>query len=105
MASLSGKVQICNTTLYPFQRTLREYRVQPETPIETLWTQLRLARLDDYQRRTAKTSRAYPRKKRRPPSQPSRLVAGCWRKGQRIMGTECATSANSFRNPLFIMAS
>ena len=64
MASLSGKVQICNTTLYPFQRTLREYRVQPETPIETLWTQLRLARLDDYQRRTAKTSRAYPRKKR-----------------------------------------
>jgi Transposase DDE domain len=53
--------------LHAFQRTLREYRVRPETPTETLWAQLRVARLDDYQRHTAKTSRAYPRKKRRPP--------------------------------------
>ena len=53
--------------LHAFQRMLREYRVRPETPAETLWAQLRRARLDDYQRRTAKTSRAYPRKKRRPP--------------------------------------
>jgi IS4 transposase len=53
--------------LHAFQRTLREYRVRPETPAETLWTQLRRARLDDYQRRTPKTSRAYPRKKQRPP--------------------------------------
>jgi hypothetical protein len=53
--------------LHAFQRTLREYRVRPETPAETLWVQLRLARLDDYQRRAAKTSRAYPRKKQRPP--------------------------------------
>jgi hypothetical protein len=52
---------------HAFQRTLREYRVRPETPTETLWAQLRRARLDDYQRRAAKTSRAYPRKKRRPP--------------------------------------
>jgi len=50
-----------------FQRTLREYRVRPATHAETLWTQLRLARLDDYQRRSAKTSRAYPRKKHRTP--------------------------------------
>lgn len=50
-----------------FQRTLREYRLRPATHAETLWGQLRLARLDDYQRRTTKTSRAYPRKKRRPP--------------------------------------
>ena len=50
-----------------FQRTLREYRVRPETPAETLWAQLRRARLDDYPRRSAKTSRAYPRKKHRPP--------------------------------------
>ena len=50
-----------------FQRTLQEYRVRPETLAETLWAQLRLARLDDYQRHSAKTSRAYPRKKRRPP--------------------------------------
>jgi hypothetical protein len=53
--------------LHAFQRTLREYRIRPETLAETLWTQLRLARLDDYRRRSAKTSRAYPRKKRRPP--------------------------------------
>ncbi len=50
-----------------FQRTLREYRVRPDTPAETLWAQLRRARLDDYQRRSAKTSRAYPRKKQRTP--------------------------------------
>jgi len=53
--------------LHAFQRTLREYRVRPETPAETLWAQLRRARLDDYQRRSAKTSRAYPRKKQRTP--------------------------------------
>jgi hypothetical protein len=53
--------------LQAFQRTLREYRVRPETPTETLWAQLRRARLDDYQRRSSKTSRAYPRKKQRPP--------------------------------------
>lgn len=50
-----------------FQRTLREYRLRPATHAETLWGQLQLARLDDYQRHAAKTSRAYPRKKRRPP--------------------------------------
>jgi hypothetical protein len=49
--------------IHAFQRTLREYRGRPETPAETLWAQLRRARLDDYQRRAAKTSRAYPRKK------------------------------------------
>jgi Transposase DDE domain len=53
--------------LHAFQRTLREYRVRPATLAETLWTQLRLARLDDYQRHSAKTSRAYPRKKQQPP--------------------------------------
>ena len=39
--------------------------MRPETHAETWWAQLRLARLDDYQRRAAKTSRAYPRKKHR----------------------------------------
>ena len=53
--------------IHAFQRTLREYRVRPETPTETLWAQLRRARLDDYQRRSSKTSRAYPRKKQRTP--------------------------------------
>lgn len=50
-----------------FQRTLREYRVRPETAAAALWTQLRRARLDDSQRRSSKTSRAYPRKKHRAP--------------------------------------
>jgi hypothetical protein len=51
------------TALPAFQGTLRAYRVRPDTLAETLWTQLRRARLDDYQRRSSKTSRAYPRKK------------------------------------------
>jgi DDE family transposase len=51
--------------LHAFQRTLREYRVRPDTVAETLWAQLRRARLDDYQRRVPKASRAYPYKKRR----------------------------------------
>jgi len=53
--------------LHAFQCTLREYRVRPDTLAETLWVQLRRARLDDYQRRSSKTSRAYPRKKQRTP--------------------------------------
>jgi DDE family transposase len=53
--------------LHACQGTLREYRVRPETPTEMLWAQLRLARLDDYPRHSSKTSRAYPRKKQRPP--------------------------------------
>ncbi|HSL71109.1 MAG TPA: IS4 family transposase, partial [Longimicrobiales bacterium] len=53
--------------LQAFHGTLREYRVRPETQADTLWAQLRLAHRDDYQRRSAKTSRAYPRKKHRPP--------------------------------------
>jgi DDE family transposase len=52
--------------LYAFQHTLREYRVRPATQADTLWAQLRRARRDAYQRRSSKTSRAYPRKKRRP---------------------------------------
>jgi hypothetical protein len=53
--------------LHAFHRTLREYRLRPATPADTLGAQLRLARLDDYRRRSAKTSREYPRKKQRPP--------------------------------------
>lgn len=53
--------------IHALQRTLHEYRVRPDTPADTLWAQLRCAQLDAYQRHSAKTSRAYPRKKRRPP--------------------------------------
>ena len=48
-----------------FQGTLREYRVRPETHEESLWSKLRTAMLDDYQRGSSKTSRNYPRKKKR----------------------------------------
>ena len=53
--------------IHALQRTLHEYRVRPDTPADTLWAHLRGAQLDAYQRHAAKTSRAYPRKKRRPP--------------------------------------
>lgn len=48
-----------------FQDTLREYRVRPDSREECLWAKLRLALLDDYQRKSSKTSRNYPRKKQR----------------------------------------
>ena len=48
-----------------FQSTLRGYRVRPESYQESLWSQLRIALLDDYQRNSSKTSRNYPRKKKR----------------------------------------
>jgi hypothetical protein len=48
-----------------FQSTLREYRVRPESREECLWEKLRIAVLDDYQRNGSKTSRNYPRKKKR----------------------------------------
>ena len=48
-----------------FQVTLREYRVRPEGRESSLWEHLRIAVLDDYQRTRSKTSRNYPRKKKR----------------------------------------
>jgi hypothetical protein len=52
-------------TIRAFQSTLREYRVRPESGEETLWSKLQIALLDDYQRASSKTSRNYPRKKKR----------------------------------------
>ena len=53
------------TTIKAFQETLREYRVRPESRDQRLWEKLRTAVLDDYQRTRSKTSRNYPRKKKR----------------------------------------
>jgi hypothetical protein len=47
------------------QSTLKEYRVRPESCEENLWTRLRNAVLDGYERNSSKTSRSYPRKKQR----------------------------------------
>ena len=52
-------------TIKAFQSTLREYRVRPESREECLWERLRIAVLDDHQRNSSKTSRNYPRKKKR----------------------------------------
>ena len=47
------------------QATLRDYRVRPESPDETLHSMLANALLDGYERTSSKTSRDYPRKKQR----------------------------------------
>lgn len=48
-----------------FRETLTHYRVRPEGHDDTLWTKLRIALLDEYERASSKTSRDYPRKKKR----------------------------------------
>ena len=48
-----------------FQASLRDWRVRPDTPDESLWNLLRVAVQDDYTRSSSKTSRNYPRKKQR----------------------------------------
>ena len=52
-------------TIKAFQGTLNDYRVRPEDHEESLWARLCSALLDDYQRTSSKTSRSYPRKKKR----------------------------------------
>lgn len=51
--------------IYAFQATLRDWRVHPDTPEESLWNLLRRAVRDDYTRSSSKTSRNYPHKKKR----------------------------------------
>jgi len=48
-----------------FQTTLHDWRVRPETHEESLWSQLQIALLDNYERSSSKRSRNYPRKKQR----------------------------------------
>ena len=48
-----------------FQEIVQNHRLRPERVEETFWSQLREALLDDYKRKTPKTSRHYPRKKTR----------------------------------------
>lgn len=47
------------------QSTLRDYRVRPESADETLSSLLSASLLDGYERKGSKTSRNYPRKKKR----------------------------------------
>jgi hypothetical protein len=57
-----------------FQSMLRDYRVRPESADESLWSKLRIALLDDYERRSSKTSRNYPRKKKRERIRPPKIT-------------------------------
>jgi len=57
-----------------FQSMLRDYRVRPESVDESLWSKLRIALLDDYERRSSKTSRNYPRKKKRERIRPPKIT-------------------------------
>ena len=47
------------------QQTMCHYRVRPEHPDGVLWTMLRRALQDDYERTSSKTARNYPSKKKR----------------------------------------
>jgi hypothetical protein len=51
--------------IHAFQATLRDWHVRPDTPEESLWNLLREAVRDNYIRHSSKTSRNYPRKKKR----------------------------------------
>ena len=48
-----------------FRVTINDWRVRPESSEESLWNLLREAIRDDYHRNSSKTSRNYPRKKKR----------------------------------------
>jgi hypothetical protein len=57
-----------------FQSMLRDYRVRPESADDSLWSQLRTALLDDYERHSSKTSRNYPSKKKRDRIRPPKIT-------------------------------
>ena len=56
------------------QTTMRDYRVRPESPDETLSSMLVHALLDGYQRSSSKTSRDYPTKKKRERTAPPKTI-------------------------------
>lgn len=56
------------------QEVIHHYRNRPEAPEESLWWMLRKAVQDEYQRRSSKAARAYPRKKQRERTGVPRIV-------------------------------
>ena len=57
------------------QSTLRDYRVRPESADETLSALLAASLLDGYRRDSSKTSRDYPRKKKRERTAAPKIIA------------------------------
>lgn len=80
-----------------FQDTLTHYRVRPESVKETLQARLRNARLDDYQRTSSKTSRNYPRKKKRERIGVPQITDAT--KQQLAIATELKKQCHEFRLP------
>lgn len=51
-------------TIKAFQKMIAEYRLRPESHDDLIWEQLRVALLDNYERKGPKTSRSYPVRKK-----------------------------------------
>lgn len=75
-----------------FQDTLRDYRVRPESPGETLRSRLQMALLDDYERTSSKASRNFPRKKQRERTGPPKISKATKQQIQAAMQLKQETS-------------
>ena len=78
------------------QTTMRDYRVRPESPDETLCSMLAHALLDNYVRSSSKTSRDYPTKKKRKRTAPPKIVQAT--KTQITIATEVKAINKQFRS-------
>ena len=78
------------------QTTMRDYRVRPESPEETLCSMLAHALLDNYERSSSKTSRDYPTKKKRKRTAPPKIVQAT--KTQITIATEVNAINKQFRS-------
>lgn len=77
------------------QTTMRDYRVRPESSDEMLSSMLANAQLDGYERKSSKTSRDYPTKKKRKQTAPPKTVQAT--KTQIAIATEVKTINNQIR--------
>ncbi len=78
------------------QTTMRDYRVRPESPDETLSSMLAVALLDGYERSRPKTSRDYPTKKKRERTASPKITRA--QKSQIIAAKEVKTMQTKFRS-------
>ena len=75
-----------------FQDTLRDFRVRPDSPGETLRNRLQVALLDESERTSSKASRNYPRKKKREHTSPPKIAKATKKQVQVAMQLKKATS-------------
>ena len=79
------------------QQVLCHYRNRPEDVTESLGWMFCHALLDDYERTSSKTARAYPRKKQRERTGVPTVTAAS--KSQRAAANQFRTSSREFRLP------